>query len=286
MKVLIFPNLNKNNALKCAYAAIDVFISNGITVFIDSKYKDNFNQYNITFGSFENLINDCDIIVTIGGDGTILKCVKKTLGYNKPILGINSGRLGFMASVEADEINLLNKLKDLDYHIEKRMMLSVCHISNNKQTYYEALNDLVIARSYSKISDFKILADDELISNTRSDGLVFSTPTGSTAYSLSAGGPIIEPIMECIEFTPICSHSLFSRTILFSCDKTISVLLSDSEKSDIYFSIDGTESIPFNYGDVIKITKSSKKVRLIDLKNGTFFDSINKKLMQSIKGAD
>ena len=285
LNVVLYPNFKKANALNCALSACEILNKLDINVYVDKDYKKEFSGCSyVKFGMVEELIDFCDIVIAIGGDGTILKCAKLVSHTDKLILGINSGRLGFMASVEIEELDSLSRLKTGDYTIEKRMMLEVEHISDKKTVKYFALNDLVIARPYSKLSDFIILSNDKVVSKTRSDGLVFSTPTGSTAYSLSAGGPIIEPNMECIEFTPICPHSLFSRPIIFSSDKTLNVTFENSDKADMYFSIDGLEGMSFDAKDVLSISKSKRYINLIDLKKNTFYESLNKKLMQSIKG--
>ena len=285
MNVVLFPNFKKKNALNCALSACDILYKLDINVFVDEDYKDEFYEKKyVQYGTVQELIKSCDIVIAIGGDGTILKCAKLVAEANKLILGINSGRLGFMASVELEELEKLSKLKTGDYFVEKRMMLEVIHFSDKFIKVYTALNDVVIARSYSRLSDFKIYSNSMLVSNTRADGLVFGTPTGSTAYSLSAGGPIIEPCMECIEFTPICPHSLFSRPILFSAEKTLTVTLENTENPDVYFSIDGMDGIKFKNTDKLAISKSKSYINLIDLKGNTFYDSINQKLMQSIKG--
>lgn len=286
MKVVLYPNLKKKNAREYLEETIKVLSHYNFFISIDLKYKNFINSKNVNFGEFTQLINNCDIVIAIGGDGTILSCVKKSLCYDKPILGINTGRLGFMASVEKENLDDLKNLITKNYKIEKRMMLEILHINEHNKLSYYALNDIVIARPYSKIADFDILVDNKLISQIRADGLVFSTPTGSTAYSLSAGGPIIEPDIECIEFVPICSHSLFSRSIIFSKEKIIEVKISNKDINDVYLSVDGNESIPININDKVFIKKADKTVKLIDLKSNTFFDSVNRKLMQSLKGAD
>jgi NAD+ kinase len=283
LNVVLFPNFKKKNALNCALAACDILNGLQIGVYADLAYAEEFAEKEyVKFGKIDELIKFCDVVIAIGGDGTILKCAKLVCGTDKPVLGINSGRLGFMASAEVCEMNELSKLKNGDYKIEKRMMLDIRHVSEDGEKVYKALNDVVIARPYSKLCDFEISASSRVVSNMRADGLVFSTPTGSTAYSLSAGGPIVEPDMECIEFAPICPHSLFSRPIIFSPNKTICVKIKNAD-ADVYFSVDGTEGVKFYSGDSLEISKSKDFINLIDLKKSTFFDSVNKKLMQSIK---
>lgn len=281
MKVVLFPNFNKKNALECTVSACKILLKLGVKVFADKKYKDEISNENVEYGDFQKLAKDCDIIIAIGGDGTILKCSK--IAGNVPILGINSGRLGFMASVELEELPLMSNLQSGNFSTTRRMMLKIVHKSSASSREYLALNDVVVSHPFSKLCDFEIFANSRLVSQTRADGVVFSTPTGSTAYSLSAGGPIIEPDMSCIEFTPICPHSLFSRTTIFSDDKTLRIIHNNDNLSSIYFSVDGMDSIPFGISDELFISKSEKFITLIDLKENSFYNSINRKLMQPIK---
>lgn len=283
MKLVIYPNFAKKNALSCALAVCDVLNIQGFELFAESRYRKEFAGKNVAFGELHALIASCDILISIGGDGTILKCAKLIAGLKTPILGINSGRLGFMSALEFDEISNLTKLASGDFSLDKRMMLKITHSFGDKHECFTALNDIVIARPYSKISDFAVLADGKEVSLLRADGLIFCTPTGSTAYSLSAGGPIVEPSMECIEFTPICPHSLFGRTMLFSAARVITVLQKNVEDSGVYFSIDGKDGIPFKADGVLTIEKSDDYINLIDFKQNTFYESIDKKLMRSVK---
>lgn len=281
MKVFLYPNFSKKNALGCAISVCDILSALGAEIFADEKYTSELGGKSVVFGK-ENLASS-DIVIAIGGDGTILRAAKYASVYDIPVLGVNSGRLGFMASLEIDNLDRLSCLVSGDYSVEERMTLSLLHRTAGAEKEYYALNDIVISRPYSKLGDFTVRADGKVASVLRADGLVFSTPTGSTAYSLSAGGPIIEPDMECIEFTPICSHSLFSRTILFSPERKISVK-HNSDGEDIYFCTDGGERIEFSSDDEIIIEKSEKKIKLVEIGGNKFFDSVNNKLMQSIKG--
>ena len=186
--------------------------------------------------------------------------------------------------MEINELENISKLKTCDYTIETRMMLDISQIRNNTLiSKHTALNDIVIARPYSKITDFEISTDGIVVSSIRSDGIVFSTPTGSTAYALSAGGPIVEPLMECIQLTPICPHSLFSRTMLFSPDRKLEIRHFSNEKADVYFSVDGKQEFKVENDDKLIISRSLKKLRLIDIKGHSFFDAVNNKLMNPIK---
>ncbi len=283
MKVFIYPNFVKKNALDCALSVCDILNSYGAEILADKVHEGELSGKKVRFGERNSLISECDAVIAIGGDGTIIKSARAAAPYDRAVLGINSGRLGFMASLEPDRLDLLKRLVDGKYDVEERMMLEVKHIYGENEKTYTAINDAVIARPYSRLGDFTVSASGKTVSEIRADGLVFSTPTGSTAYALSAGGPIIEPDMECIEFSPICPHSLFARPILFSPKQVIEVKHS-SKQDDVYFNIDGGDNVKFTEKDRMIITKSDKKIKLIDIIGNTFFDSVNKKLMKSIKG--
>ena len=164
------------------------------------------------------------------------------------------------------------------------MRLKAEVVKDNRTLDYHALNDVVVSGEYARIADFDVFVNNNLIGNYRADGIVFSTPTGSTAYSLSAGGPIIEPELECIEMNLICPHSLFTRPMIYSDDKIITLVQNSPESTNIFFCVDGNEAISLERGQKLTITKSENKVKLIDMTGITFYDSLNKKLMQSLKG--
>lgn len=285
MKIAIFPNFQKENALKCSREVCDILHQNNVELYIDKKYYEQFkDKAYVNFGVFKDFVKESDIAIAIGGDGTILKCARYLLGLDTKLLGINTGRLGFMASLEFDELNELHRLIKGDYDIIKRMMLDTRIYTGEEYCENIALNDVSVARVYSKLCDFSVYVDDNLIGSYRADGVVISTPTGSTAYALSAGGPIIEPDLDCIEMTLLCPHSLFSRPMLFSPDRVIKLVHNVENKPELYISIDGNEPITFNSKQVLEIKRSAYKINLIDMKRNTFYDSLNKKLMRSIKG--
>lgn len=288
MKIAIYPNLKKKNALNCTINACEVLNSVGVEIFIDEYYRDILSEKTyINFCSFSSVIQSCDIVIVIGGDGTILKCSKLVATLKKPILGINSGRVGFMASIEANELHLLKNLVEGKYKIVNRMMLSSKFVSKNGDIVENyALNDIVVSKGQTcKIADFEVSMNNQVISSLRADGLIFSTPTGATAYSLSAGGPIIEPDMECIEFTQICPFSLFARSMIFSPDKTLKVTFKSLKDSTTMISVDGSESIDFTPEDVLYISKSDNYIKFIEINESNFYHSINTKLMKPLKGA-
>lgn len=284
LKIVLFPNFGKKNALSTAIKCCDILNELDTEIFAADCYKAEFAEKNfVKFGKIEEITEKCDIIIAIGGDGTILKASAYASSFNKPLMGINTGRLGFMASMEIDELDMLSRLKTRDYTVETRMMIDAAVMRNSKIiSEHTALNDVVISRPYSKITDYTVFTDGIAVSSMRSDGMVFATPTGSTAYALSAGGPILEPCTECIQLTPICPHSLFSRTMVFTAERTLEVR-HYAEDDLVYFSVDGKKNCQILKNDTLIIKKSLKKLRLIDIKGNSFFNAVNNKLMNPIK---
>lgn len=286
MNIYILPNLKKDNSERYVREAVSILKSNNAELLMSKKYHADFSDMGfINFSEEEELASKCDIILAVGGDGTILKTALIASKYQKPILGLNCGRLGFMCTLEHNELELLNRLCSGDYAIQKRIMLDGKITKRDGITKtFTALNDIVVSKPpHSKISDFEVSKSEKIVSSIRADGLIFSTPTGATAYSLSAGGPIIEPDMECIEFTPICPHSLLSRTMIFS--KSSKLLVKFFTSSDEYFglSVDGVTKDDISSQDTLTISASEKYINLIDIKGGSFFDSVNSKLMRPLK---
>lgn len=283
MKVVLFPNFGKKNALPTALKCCDILNRLGIKVFIPNTCKKEFLEKDyVIYGEIDKITAESDIVIAIGGDGTILQASAYASAYDKLLLGINTGRLGFMASMETDELENLARLKTHDYVVETRMMIDAALVRDREIiSQHTALNDVVISRPYAKITDYEVLTDGITVSSMRSDGMVFTTPTGSTAYALSAGGPILEPEIECIQLTPICPHSLFSRTMIFTSNRVLEV--KHKGDNDVYFSVDGSERHAMEKGDILIIKKSAKKQRIIDIKGHSFFEAVNNKLMNPIK---
>lgn len=222
-----------------------------------------------------------DLIIVLGGDGSILSAARYCISSGIPILGINLGRLGYMTEMEADEIELLRRIFEDDYKIEEREMLDVSVYRKGNQMVFRAsaLNDAVISNgSVARMIDVELSEGDSVVTVYRADGLIFSTPTGSTAYSMSAGGPIIDPGMNCICVTPICPHVIGARPIIFSGDAVLGARnICDREKS-LFLTLDGKMNFEIYRGDVVKIKKSTSVTRLIRLKERGFYDALRSKM--------
>jgi NAD+ kinase len=228
--------------------------------------------------SFEQVgsIRECDVVITIGGDGTILKAGVKAASENKPLLGINTGRLGFMATLEKNELSRLSKLKEGDYSVSRRMLLEVQVAgAGEKVEIFHALNDVVLNRtSMNVLPEFVVKRSLAEVLRVRADGIIIATPTGATAYSLSAGGPIIEPELECFLLTALSPHTLFNRAMIFSPESTLSVAAKH-----VAVSVDGQEK----FGGEVTVKKSDYHLALIDIDGNNFYDSVHNKLMKPLK---
>lgn len=285
MNVYICPNTDKPHCREYLSQAAEIFCKNGCRLFAESAMEHKLCDSRITYGAIEQLMPICDIVLVVGGDGTILKYAKQLADYGKAILGLNCGRLGFMATLEHEDIALLEELCSGRYYVSERMMLEVSvYIDSLKTMSFTALNDVVFMKTEGcKISDYEVSKGETIVSSLRADGLVFSTPTGATAYSLSAGGPLIEPELECIEFTQICPHSLFARSMIFTPDSKLKVSFKSNGEDKVILSVDGVNELYLSQGDYAVITRSEKTVSLIDINGDSFHNSIHKKLMTPMK---
>ncbi len=282
MKIVIMPNLSKKDAQFHTARVIEKLHEFGAEVLMKAILQGPFSDCGVVFyDDFSKMVQDCDAIIAVGGDGTIIHCARHAAAAEKPILGINVGRLGFVAGLETDELDTLKKLVDGDYTIEDRMMLEVKLENEGKTKIYRALNDAVLARgALSRILDLKVNFNDTNVCDYRADGLIVSTPTGSTAYSLSAGGPVIDPSINCILLSPICPHSLLTRSVVFGPDARLSVRASSNYDSEIFLTIDGETSVKITDHQNIEFYRSAQTARIIKLKQDNFYEVVNEKLAE------
>jgi len=278
MTIGVLPNLDKRGAAEVV-EKLGVFLKNER---VKAYLPDTICSPNYEHVTEEDLYKLPDVIITIGGDGTIIRYAKRAALDNKPVLGINAGRMGYLADIEQNELNLISKLIKGEYRVENRMMLSVSVFENgNKVGEYSALNDAVITSGFiSRIIDISVSVERDAI-NYRADGLIVSTPTGSTAYSMSAGGPIIDPSTENICITPICSHSLSAKPILMSANTTLSLKSFSKKRTEIYLTVDGRKVANVKPYSEIKITKSKNSVQLIRLSDRSFYKTMSVKFKDS-----
>ncbi len=234
----------------------------------------------VRFAAPERIYDDLDLIVVVGGDGTVLEAARRAAPRGIPILGINKGRLGYMTSLEVDELDLLENVMKGEYYFDNRSMLDIELLHNGKPLYVSrALNDAVVSNgSIAKIIDMQLKADDRVVGTYRADGLIVTTPSGSTAYSLAAGGPVMAPNVSAICVTPICPHSFRDRPIVFS-DKSIIEIKNICEREPyLYLSIDGRINIRIMKNQTVRISKSERTANLIRVKDHNFYSELYNKL--------
>lgn len=282
MVISVFPNLNNNGVSELAFDVIKILTDGGADVYVQNDYKPIFKSTKAKFENFDKAMSLCDCAIAIGGDGTTLNIAKKAAFLNKSALGINAGRLGFMSGIERDELSLLTKLINKEYIIDERAMLKATIEKDGEVlSSHHCLNDIVVSRgNFARLIDVTITCDGRSVSNMRSDGVIISTPTGSTAYSMAAGGPVVSPEADCIIETPICPHSLMDRSIIFSADKELIVTANNDQNNSPIMTVDGQEAVNLTPGCQIHIKKSDITTKLIKLKPENFYEVLNKKIIE------
>lgn len=233
----------------------------------------------ITHPSLANVVS-FDIVIVLGGDGTLLNAARLTSQVQVPIFGVNVGHLGFLTEVETDGIfPAMEKLLSGDYTLEERMLIAASiNRDGSEIANYVALNDFVVTRgTFARIVDLSIFVDAQHVTDYSADGVIVSTPTGSTAYSLSAGGPIIDPLLECVCITPICAHSLASRSVVTSAEAEVSVHLNNVSE-EVMFTIDGQHGFPLQTGDHVTIHRAEKRALFVKLSGRGFFQVLHSRL--------
>jgi len=231
--------------------------------------------------SKSDITNRADLIVVLGGDGTLLSIARHIKGNSRPILGVNLGGLGFLTAITLDELfQVMSEVLTGNYSLSPRMVLNVSLYRDGQRiSYHNVLNDVVINKgAMARIIDLKTVIDDNLVNTFKSDGLIFSTPTGSTGYSLSAGGPIVYPTLNSITVAPICPHTLSNRPLIVPPEVTIKTTLISTDSDDVFLTLDGQTGFPMQPLDQIVITKSDHSIELITSPSKTYFEVLRNKL--------
>lgn len=281
MKISIFPNFNNDGVLQTCEEICKELDKLGVEYSVAKCNESDETGTLPLFFDTDELIENCDIVIVVGGDGTTLNVAKAASLHNKLTLGINAGRLGFMSGLERDELSLLNRLVSGEYEVEKRMMIDARLMSENGTQDFICLNDAVITRGdLARLIDVTVKSDGRVITKNRADGMIIATPTGSTAYSMAAGGPVVSPDNSCFVVTPICPHSLVNRSIVFSSDKELEITVENDKNNTSYLSIDGEKSVTVTKNSKIIISKSEYVAKLIKIKPESFYEILNKKLLE------
>ena len=222
-----------------------------------------------------------DYLVVLGGDGSIIQVARATTHLNIPIIGINYGKIGYMAALGSDGLEELYEILQGNHIVQQRMMLDVDVIMDDKvvRSLTCALNEAVVSNGpIPHLVEFDLYCDGKLAQHIRSDGIIIATPTGSSAYSMSAGGPVMDPMLSCICATPICPHHLNSRPVIFSGESVLEIRNAKCRNNYIYLSVDGKEVIEINSGDIVLIAKSKNTAPIVSTGNNSFIEVLNSKL--------
>lgn len=281
-KIILTPNPYRDKNFSTVRDALKILQDAGMDVKIclpfdvDRSYD---LPADLKFSRLDMELPNASAVICFGGDGTILHMAKAATRHGVPVLGVNIGTMGFMAELESGELEQLKRLACDDYSVDERMMLDVTVYRDRDIIFHDiCLNDVVITKgAVARIVHLAVKCDDVLAMECGGDGVIVATPTGSTAYSLSAGGPIVEPEAHSILVTPICAHDVGSRCMVASDTRVIRVELTKNARRNAFLSVDGGKALKMNMGDYALVRKSTLATKLIRLKDRSFYDVINMK---------
>lgn len=280
-KTVLLPNEKKIASDSICRAVADVLTSAGAELYTFGKYSELFGN-TVSYEDDENrLFSDAVLAVVLGGDGSIIKAAQYCAPRGVPIVGVNLGRLGYLAQVEVTELNILADIVNGKCTVENRIMLdSVLHHADGEvKRLSPSLNDVVLSNGpVSSIMSFDVKCDGTVSSVMRADGLIIATPTGSTAYSMSAGGPVLDPTLDCIITTPICAHTLVARPVVYSGKSVISIHNMSCRTNSVFLAVDGGECVKIRDGDVLEICRSQYITRLVRMSDKAFMNVLNRKM--------
>lgn len=281
LSVTIIPNIFKENLKTNLSDIINLLLNLNVNVFIPKQYADKIEKNTLIVSNLtlDEALEESDVVIAVGGDGTIIRAAKQAAFKNKPILGVNFGRLGFTSGLEKEDLSKLNRLVTGKYDIQNRVVLIVEIVKGNKRKKFYAINDAVISRGeLSRTIDLDIFIQDTEVCNYRADGIILATPMGSTGYSLSAGGPIVDPGMECILMTPICPHSMFARPSVFNRTTKLRIKVSARESVGAFLTVDGDKAVDIENSDFVEISVSNYSLEMITFDQKCSYKRIGEKL--------
>jgi len=276
-KAFVFANLIRPNVFPCAEKLVEILVKNRIETYMDPGAESYLSVPEIIYSEPDKVLPEVDIVFIVGGDGTILRAAKNAIVYDKPIIGINAGRLGFLSDIEAESLSEIGKLFKEGCPVEKRTVLDI----NIGEHSTFAINDVFVSKSEpGKIAELFVECNGHEVCRYRADAIVLSTPDGSTAYSMSAGGPVLDTNLNAIIMTPVCPHSLISCSVVFSPEKVITVgsSLNGGEK-DLDVVVDGEKMFTLKKDEKLSVKCSEKSVKFINLSGRGFYEVLNQKII-------
>ncbi len=279
--ILLCPNAHRDAGLAATCRVAETLRSRGHEVHIAPLFGEGFESTwpaDIVTDTIENLLPGARLVVSLGGDGTILQLSGRLAGTEIPILGVNLGHKGFLAELESSETDSILEVAEGHYKTESRLMLDL-ELLRNGETVYSgiALNEAVV-RAVSSVVRYEAFSDGREITAFSGDGIIVSTPTGSTAYSMAAGGPIVEPSADCIILTPICTFRLAARSYVLKSRRQVYIRTVEQGKKEVLLSVDGV-NVPFLENDELRVCASDKSLLMARVKSRSFFDIVFEKLV-------
>ena len=285
MKIALLTNYNIGEKSAAAMTVAEKLGKYDCDIMIPVTYRDRIDRMyrkrpKVRFENVQAIYETAELIIVLGGDGTIMDAACKASARSTPVLGINLGRLGYLAELEMSDLDLLDEVMNGNYTIDKKTMLKAEIISKSHETQSAfALNEAVISNgSIARIIDLQLSESGRTVNTYRADGLIICTPTGSTAYSMSAGGPIVDPRLNCFCVTPICPHMMNARPLLFPDDVVLEVKHICKREKVLYLTLDGRNNFEIFKGDVIRISKYERFASIVHVKDRTFYDKMRSKL--------
>jgi NAD+ kinase len=279
-KVILCPNPYRDNDLEVAKQSKELLEQVGFETVVCLPFqREGYDELGMPIRPLQQEIKSADLLLAFGGDGTILHLARTVALNNVPVLGINLGSLGFMSELEPEELDRLKDLASWDFTVESRMMLDVTVIRDGRSVYNNiALNDAVISKgSIARVVRLEIFTEEGFLTRVGGDGVIVSTPTGSTGYSMAAGGSIVEPTAQNLLLTPICPHSMRSTAYVLAPDHVITVEAADANRKFVYLSVDGGKAFSLKNGDKVRVSKSRHTTKLVRLSKKSFCEILDKK---------
>ena len=285
-KILLITNFNIYDKATAAFKVAEYLDTLGCEICLLTFNKDKICRFGkpkvwFTFLSPDEAYGAVDAVIVLGGDGTILESARRAAATNTLVIGLNLGRLGYMAELELSEMEELERITLGEYEIETRSMINIELVNKDgsvRKTEY-ALNDAVLSNgSISRVVDIELYESGQYITSYRSDGLIISTPTGSTAYSLAAGGAIVDPRLGCLCVTPICPHSLYARPLVFRDSANLEIKNICQREKTLFLTVDGRINYELCIGESVRITRSPLQTSFIKLKSDSFYERLRQKM--------
>ena len=285
MKAVLCPNPYRDKGLKVALGARKILENSGVDTAVCLPFDPEEGGRaevpgGLQLGKLAQELKGADVLVCFGGDGTILHAARDATPHRVPILGINLGSVGFMAELEQGELSLLSRLAGGKFDVERRMMLDVAVRREGRRVFREtALNDAVLTKgSVARVLDLEVTGDRAPIASFSGDGVIIATPTGATAYSLAAGGPIVEPTAENLIVTPVCAHSLHAKPFVLHSTRVVGARIAPGCRKTAWLSVDGGKAFKVQPGDWVECRRSQQVTQLIRLTGRSFYERIHQKL--------